>query len=139
LWPDLTLLERTMGASMRYCFILALVAVAFSFALSSVRAKIRVAQATTIAGSHGVVGTNPDDSTYSGTVVISNISDNQYRFDCSVGNGQSFTGTGGSPAPRSRWIGARMPRDLSGGMNGILAGTWGNADAFPLTPRDWRL
>jgi hypothetical protein len=82
LWPDLTLLERTMGASMRYCFILALVAVAFSFALSSVRAKIRVAQATTIAGSHGVVGTNPDDSTYSGTVVISNISDNQYRFDC---------------------------------------------------------
>ena len=78
---------------MRYGPILALVTVIFSSALPAANAEIRIAQVATIAGSYSVSGTNPDASTYTGTVVVSQIDGNRYRFDWSVAN-QTFTGTG---------------------------------------------
>ena len=122
---------------MRYRFILALIAAVCSFALSPARAEIRVAQATTIAGSYSVVGTNPDGSNYSGTVVISQVGDSQYRFDWSIGNGQTFTGTGALDGTTISvdW-GQDAPVIYQVSANGILAGTWANGHASEmLTPR----
>lgn len=122
---------------MRHRLIFALVAAVCSFALLPARAEIRLAQSPTIVGSYGVVGTNPEGSNYSGTVVISQIGDNKYRFDWSVGNGQTFTGTGAlNGATISVDWGQDAPVIYQVGANGVLAGTWANGRASEmLTPR----
>ena len=114
---------------MRYGLILALVTVVtviFSSAVPAANAEVRIAQGASIAGSYSVSGTNPDASTYTGTVVVSQVNGNQYRFDWSVAN-QTFTGTGilNGNTISVDW-GQDSPVIYQVGTNGVLNGTWSN-------------
>jgi hypothetical protein len=115
---------------MRYSPILALITVIFSSALPAANAEIRIAQVATIAGNYNVSGTNPDASTYTGTVVVSQVDGNQYRFDWSVAN-QTFTGTGilNGNTISVDW-GQDFPVIYQVGTNGVLNGTWSNGSAI---------
>ena len=91
--------------------------------------------AATIAGSYRVRGTNPDKSTYSGSVVVSQVNGNQYRFVWSVAN-QTFTGTGvlSGNTISVDW-GQDFPVIYQVATNGVLNGTWSNGHATEvLTP-----
>ena len=91
--------------------------------------------AVTIAGSYRVRGTNPDKSKYTGTVVVSQVDGNRYRFDWSVAN-QTFTGTGvlNGNAISVDW-GQDFPVIYQVGATGVLNGTWSNGSATEvLTP-----
>jgi Ricin-type beta-trefoil lectin domain len=88
-----------------------------------------------IAGSYRVRGTNPDKSKYTGTVVVSQVDGNRYRFDWSVAN-QTFTGTGvlNGNAISVDW-GQDFPVIYQVGAAGVLNGTWSNGHATEvLTP-----
>jgi hypothetical protein len=120
--------ERQQGRfSMRYGPILALVAIIFASALSAASAEVRVAQVASITGSYSVSGTNPDSSTYSGSVVVSQLGGNRYRFDWSIAGNQTFTGTGALNGNTISvdW-GQDAPVIYQVGSNGVLNGTWAN-------------
>jgi len=123
------------GLILAYGLMLALVAVIFSSAAPAANAEVRIAQAATISGSYSVSGTNPDASTYTGTVVVSQLGGNQYRFDWSVAN-QTFTGTGvlNGNVISVDW-GQDSPVIYQVGPTGVLNGTWSNGRATEvLTP-----
>jgi len=115
---------------MRYGPILAFVAIIFASALSAASAEVRIAQVAAITGSYSVSGTNPDSSTYSGSVVVSQLGGNRYRFDWSIAGNQTFTGTGAlNGSTISVDWGQDAPVIYQVGSNGVLNGTWANGHA----------
>ncbi|MCB1318123.1 MAG: fibronectin-binding protein [Leptospiraceae bacterium] len=83
---------------------------------------------TDISGNYRVEGTNPDGSRYEGTCRVSRISGNTYRFDWSVGNSYSGTGTLQGNRISVDW-GSDAPAVYSVRPNGSLVGTWANGQA----------
>jgi hypothetical protein len=118
---------------MRYGLILALVTFIFSSALPAANAEVRTAQVATITGSYSVSGTNPDSTTYTGTVVVSPVGGNRYRFDWTIVGNQTFTGTGvlNGNTISVDW-GQDSPVTYQVGTDGVLNGTWSNGRATEL-------
>jgi hypothetical protein len=95
----------------------------------------QAAAVASIAGNYRVRGTNPDRSTYTGTLVVSQMGGNQYRFNWSVA-GDKFTGTGtlNGDTISVDW-GQDFPVIYQVGTNGVLNGTWSDGHATEvLTP-----
>jgi hypothetical protein len=93
---------------------------------SAAPAGLRTAQAASLNGSYSCTGTNPNGSTYNGTVVISRVEGIRYRFDWSI-SGQHFSGTGvlDGDTISVDW-GQASPVIYRVGNNGVLHGTWAN-------------
>ena len=110
---------------MRHWSAVALVFMLFASVLSPA-----MAQAQDISGEYAVDGTNPNGTTYTGTVTISRQGDNRYRFEWVIANGDRYSGSG---TLRGRTIsvnwGQRYPVIYQVGDDGILGGTWANGTA----------
>jgi hypothetical protein len=125
-------LRHSLGEiSMRHWPAFALVFMLFASALSPV-----AAQAQDIGGNYSVDGTNPNGTTYTGTVTITRQGSNRYRFEWVIANGDRYSGAG---TLRDKTIsvnwGQRYPVIYQVGDDGILEGTWANGTATEtLTP-----
>ena len=92
------------------------------------------AQSRDISGRYNCTGTNPDGSGYRGTVVITRVSGNTYRFDWTVGNNYSGTGTLVGNQISVEW-GDTSPAIYNVQPDGSLVGTWANGSGSEtLTP-----
>jgi hypothetical protein len=91
--------------------------------------QVQAAQAVDISGKYSVRGTNPDGTTYHGTLTIRRDG-NRYRFDWVISNGDTFRGTGtlNGNTIVVDW-GQKYPVIYKVGPNGVLTGTWSNGFA----------
>ncbi|MBL8564435.1 MAG: hypothetical protein JNM89_01820 [Hyphomicrobiaceae bacterium] len=87
------------------------------------------AQGAPIGGSYSAHGTNPDGSSYTGTVVIRPDA-GRYRFSWLIANGDTFKGTGTRDGDTVvvAW-GSKYPVIYQVGADGILHGKWDNGRA----------
>lgn len=94
------------------------------------------AQAASIAGNYSVTGTNPNGTSYRGSVVIQADGGNRYSFFWRIGS-QTFSGNGVLTGNRItvNW-GQPSPVIYQVGGDGVLRGTWSNGQATEmLTPQ----
>jgi len=94
------------------------------------------AQPQDISGTYAVDGTNPNGTTYTGTVWITHQGASRYRFKWLIDNGDRFRGTG---TLKGRTIsvnwGQKYPVIYQVHDDGILEGSWANGSATEtLTP-----
>lgn len=82
-----------------------------------------------IGGTYHANGTNPNGSTYTGTVVI-RPEDGRYYFSWLIANGDTFKGTGTRDGDTVvvAW-GSKYPIIYRVGADGILHGKWANGRA----------
>lgn len=87
------------------------------------------AQQVAVGGTYAVHGTNPNGSTYTGTVVVTQTG-SRYKFSWLIANGDTFKGTGTRTGNSIvvRW-GQKYPVIYEVGANGVLNGTWNNGKA----------
>ena len=82
-----------------------------------------------ISGKYSVVGTNPNGTTYRGSLTIRRDG-NRYRFDWLIANVATYSGTGmlNGGSIVVDW-GQQYPVIYQVGPNGVLTGTWNNGTA----------
>jgi hypothetical protein len=109
---------------MRYWAILAFVLTVFTVASADVR---NARAQTSIVGEYAIEGTNPDKSTYTGTVTIAQDGAG-YRFEWTISNGDKYSGKSTSVNGNTITVdwGASSPVIYVVGFDRGLRGTWDN-------------